>query len=420
VDQQQQFRRWRPTRRQLLWAAGIVIALAFLIIAVCGYLFGWKWTGLVKDANFHRRTLWDWLELLIVPVVLAIGGYLFTRSESKRTQDIANQQRDLDREIADERRQDDTLQAYLDGMSQLLTDKDRPLHRSQLGDSLSTVARARTLTVLPRLEGERKGSVLQFLVESTLITKKRLILKLKGADLSGAYLRGATLGGAELSGVDLSRADLSGAILEYADLEYANLSNANLEDADLWGANLEHADLSGAYLTSAILQGANLTEANLREANLQAVDMTEANLYKANLQAVDMTEAKSNLYVEAPPHAAYLFGAYMDEANLAGANLSGVESIFPPVLMELATSLEGAIMPNGQKYKDWLKTSEGQLSITKGATTWLKTYEGQLWLNEGIEDGVPGGSKGRKYLDWLKTSEGQNWLKTYKGDDAEV
>jgi hypothetical protein len=57
-------------------------------------------------------------------------------------QDIANQQRNLDREIADERRQDDMLLAYLAGMSQLLTDKDRPLHRAQLGDSLSTVARA--------------------------------------------------------------------------------------------------------------------------------------------------------------------------------------------------------------------------------------------------------------------------------------
>ena len=42
----------------------------------------------------------------------------------------ADQQRTLDRELADERRQDDMLQAYLDGMSQLLSDKERPLHRA--------------------------------------------------------------------------------------------------------------------------------------------------------------------------------------------------------------------------------------------------------------------------------------------------
>ncbi len=89
MDQQQQSR-WRPTRGQLLWVSGIA-ALAFVITVVCGYLFGWKWTGLPE------RTLWDWLSLLIVPLVLALGGYLFTRSENERTRQSAEQQRDLDR-----------------------------------------------------------------------------------------------------------------------------------------------------------------------------------------------------------------------------------------------------------------------------------------------------------------------------------
>src|SRR5215210_5632192 len=66
------------SKKQLLWTGGIT-SLAFLLIVICGYLFGWKWTGLPK------RTLWDWLDLLIVPVVLAIGGYLFTRSENRST-----------------------------------------------------------------------------------------------------------------------------------------------------------------------------------------------------------------------------------------------------------------------------------------------------------------------------------------------
>ena len=419
---------------------GAIAAIALIVGIVGGILFyGYQarpgWVGVAN------KKFWDYLELLIVPAALAIGVYLLNRAQQERERRVEEARGERELEVENQRAQDEALQAYLDQMSQLLIDKERPLHRSQRGDSLgelenlegetergtrdgsrmglgtvSTVARARTLTVLPRLEGERKGSVLQFLVESNLITKNRLILKLKGADLSGAYVPGATLGGADLSGVDLSgvdlsRADLSGANLSYADLSYANLSNTNLEDTDLWGAKLEHADLSEAYLTSAILQGADMTEAILYKANLQAVDMTEAILYKANLQAVDMTEAKPNLYLggETSPHAAYLFGAYMDEANLAGANLSGV-AIDPRNLMDQATSLEGAIMPNGLKYKNWLKTSEGQLSITKGATTWLKTSEGQRWLNEGIKDGVPWDGKKRKYLDWLKTPEGQNWL----------
>ncbi len=135
--------RWRPNNiRQLLWVVGIVVALALVLMVICGYVFRWKWTGLVADASYPWRTLWDWLGLLVVPVVLAIGGYLFTRSENRRTRENAERQRTLDRELADERRQDDMLQSYLEGMSQLLTDKERPLHRAELGDYLSTVARA--------------------------------------------------------------------------------------------------------------------------------------------------------------------------------------------------------------------------------------------------------------------------------------
>jgi len=127
VEQLQQ-PRWRPTRRQLLWAGGIA-ALAFLCIVICGYLFGWTWTGLPK------RTFWDWLDLLIVPVVLAVGGYLFTRSENRAT-----------RAAAEQRAQDEALQAYLDRMGNLLFDKDTPLGPHGAPPEVRTLARAHTLT----------------------------------------------------------------------------------------------------------------------------------------------------------------------------------------------------------------------------------------------------------------------------------
>jgi hypothetical protein len=47
------------------------VALAFSIIVIRGYLFEWKCTGLPK------RTLWDWLQLLIILAVLAGGGLWF-------------------------------------------------------------------------------------------------------------------------------------------------------------------------------------------------------------------------------------------------------------------------------------------------------------------------------------------------------
>jgi uncharacterized protein YjbI with pentapeptide repeats len=111
-------------------------------------------------------------------------------------------------------------------MAELLTDKDLPLHSAQPGDSLCTVARARTLTVLGRLDGGRKGSVMQFLYESGLIYKERTLLK-----ASDLIERGHNI-------VSLHQADLSDADLREANLIGADLRGANLSGAQGWTGNL--------------------------------------------------------------------------------------------------------------------------------------------------------------------------------------
>ena len=267
---------WRPTPRQSLWAIRLGIVLSLLV--AIGYSYG--------------ITLWDWIKLPVVPAAIAAAGLWFNRQqqERQRADDWRQQERALD--IADQRAQDDALQAYLDQMSLMLTNKERPLRRAQPGDDLSVVARARKLTVLTKLEKkrkldkDRKGSVLQFLYESGLITKDRRIL-------------------------DLSKADLFMADLYWAKLSEANLHGVYLIKANLIQADLVKADLSGAYLIEADLIRADLSEANL-----------------------------SN--------------AWLRHANLSSATGLTDEQI------TAARTLEGATMPNGQKYEDWLKDKEGR------------------------------------------------------------
>src|SRR5215218_8332097 len=215
---------------------------------------------LILVGYHYKITLWDWAKLLFVPAVLALGGYLFTRSENHRTQKIADQRAQDDRDLANDRRQDEALQAYLDQMSQLLTDKERPLRRTQQGDNLSVVARARTLTVLQKLGPDHKRSTLHFLYESGLITRELVVslvdADLSGAELSGAVLREAYLVGASLRGTYLSRADLSGADLSGADLSEAYLGEADLSEAYLSGTNLSRANFSGANFSGAYLNKA--------------------------------------------------------------------------------------------------------------------------------------------------------------------
>jgi hypothetical protein len=178
VDDHQQSRS-RPTRKQLLWTLGIVAV--FTIVIFIGYRYG--------------ITLWDWLKLLVVSAVFAGGGLWFNRQQRERELRIAREQQEREVEIAERRVQDEALHAYLDQMSDMLIPKiDQPsLYEARPGDSLSSVVRARTLTVLPRLDGDRKARVVQFLCESGLIVVNRPIFAMSGADLSGADLSGAVL-----------------------------------------------------------------------------------------------------------------------------------------------------------------------------------------------------------------------------------
>ena len=152
---------WRPTREQVLWAVRIAIVIGVIlgILTLVGLPFG--------------ISLWEWVKLLIVPAVIAAGGLWFNQQQKRR-----------ELEIADQRAQDEALQAYLDQMSQLLTDKERPLHKALPSDHLSRMARARTLTVLARLDGDRKAYVVQFLHESGLLVQGHRVLALEGADLT--------------------------------------------------------------------------------------------------------------------------------------------------------------------------------------------------------------------------------------------
>src|SRR5215217_1084541 len=208
VDQQQQSR-WQTIGKWVLWAVGIAAVLTVAVFI--GYRYG--------------ITLWDWIKLLIVPAVIAGGGLWFNVQQREREQRIAN-----------ERAQDEALQGYLDGMSKLLTDKEQPLHKAQPGDNLSAVARARTLTVLGRLDSGRKRSVLQFLFESGLIYKEQTLLD-EGKLIKRRY-----------NIVSLGKADLHEADLREANLREANLREAFLYGADLRRANLSEADLRGARL----------------------------------------------------------------------------------------------------------------------------------------------------------------------------
>jgi len=285
------------------------------LLIVIGYAYQWTGFGASTIVTLNPneeiqlpKTLWDWLELLVIPIVLAISAAWFSRVERRSEQAIAKQRIEEERRIADDRAQDTALQAYLEQMAALLLDKS--LRQSEEGSEERAMARAWTLTFLRRLNGERKGVLLRFLYESDLITKEKSTFSLALADLSEA-----NLGRADLSGANLSGANLSGANLSRAALGGTNLSGAYLIGANLSGAKLSEANLGRAYLSLANLSLANLIDANLMGATLIEANLMGANLMGANLRNADLMGA--NLM------GAYLIGAALEGALLIGTNLSG-------------------------------------------------------------------------------------------------
>lgn len=209
------------------------------------------------------KTLWDWLQLLGIPVALATLAFLLNDAQSSREQrreaKRETQQRKIeDRRAAQQRRtaadveRESTLRTYLAQMSDLML--DRRLLRSKVGADVRNVARTATLTAVRRLDGPRRGLVVEFLAEARLLypdNSGNAPLRLSSADLNHAHLAGALLSGADLASVDLSGADLRKTALSDADLTITNLRGANLSEAFLADVQLAGANLRGANLTAA-------------------------------------------------------------------------------------------------------------------------------------------------------------------------
>jgi uncharacterized protein YjbI with pentapeptide repeats len=328
---------WRQLSQRRV---AIVVTAAIIVVAVALIIVGYQFdvtgfngytqvstirslsgpsAGTVTRTEVYQpgKTLWDWLQLLIVPIVLAVGGYVINLTISRGEQEATRQRAKTEQEIASDNQREMALQDYIDKLSELLLhEKLRELKPEY--EEVRKIARVRTLTVLPRLDKERKRSVLQFLYESDLIYKGKSII-----DLDGAFLSEANLSKAELTGANLSKANLSG----------ANLSGAFVWEANLREANLSKANLSGAILGGTNLSRANLGGANLREAFLNGTNLSGANLSGADLKGADLKVSEDDLPSEMP------------DANLSRANLFGAKVATEQ--LDKARSLKGATMPDG-------------------------------------------------------------------------
>ena len=333
-------------RNQKLIRFCFVVVAVFLIVSIANKyplvlkkaqdFLCQEWTGFCESTTGKQsvKRLWDWLELVAVPIVIAILGQQFQNRDREKVE----QKAELEREIAKDNLSEGAIQVYLDRIAGLLLDKE--LRKELFSDNdfpnqdnpVQDLARILTITILRRLEGdlERQVRIIHFLRDTDLLGFIFKNANLSRINLEGAHLVEANLGGTNLGGANLEGAHLWEANLEGAHLRGARLKGAYLGGANLGGANLEGAHLRGVYLEGAHLEEANLEEAHLRgahleEAHLERDNLEEAHLEKANLEGAHLGGANlrgANLE-EADLERAHLGGANLRGANLEGANLRG-------------------------------------------------------------------------------------------------
>jgi uncharacterized protein YjbI with pentapeptide repeats len=226
--------------------------------------YDYTWTGFgSRSASLPAepaKTLWDWLDLLIVPLFLALGAFFLDGSRKRSDQGIEK-----------DRQRQEILDHYFDSITELLI--EGKLVGEQAFPHAQSIARSRTLTALRLLDPDRKAQLLQFLIEARLIGKNPII-SLNGADFRAANLTEAVLVGAELRGAYFDR---------------ASFKNANLKDADLRGSSLQAADFTGATFANTDLRQAKLQKAQLKGIKATDSKWTDAHLDGAKPRKVVQT-----------------------------------------------------------------------------------------------------------------------------------
>ncbi|HLW41163.1 MAG TPA: hypothetical protein VKY82_02195 [Flavobacterium sp.] len=174
----------------------VCILLCGLILIICWAInpkAAPEWTGFSEYNTINYRTLWDWLDLIIIPGSIGLFAWIFTSYE-----------KDKNKRIENEKFKDVTLNSFLKVMAELIINNDLP---GTPNPKSLAIAKTRMNIALDHLDGARKGQVLQFLYQSDLIDKNPN-LKLLGANFNDSIINNLVLIDAEIKGAHFERASL--------------------------------------------------------------------------------------------------------------------------------------------------------------------------------------------------------------------
>lgn len=327
----------------LTMTVGGVIGL--VIGATMAFIYKFEWSG------FKDKNLWDWMQLLILPILVAAGGLLLDnqidRREEKRAKNRSDQET-LKLYYDQMKTYTPTIKSLLSEISQIKDTEGKKFQSEKLDKiekelnnvrpELETI-RSLTLTVLDELDSEHKSQVVRYLYNIGVIrleiprrinkiSDKNCIrtsqqgqdnylyesaIQLDGVDLSGVNFINRNIKFINFCGVKLKQAKFINSDLSYANINQADLSEANLDRAIFSGIEFDNVEkIDKKYRLAMILKNNSRILQKLQENDATQTDNFSNEEFEPLLDGQKLSDYGKDLS-----------NVNLQEVDLAGVNLAG-------------------------------------------------------------------------------------------------
>jgi uncharacterized protein YjbI with pentapeptide repeats len=225
----------------------------------------------------------------LIPALISILAVILQKTEMDSTGEnrhhdmlIAQLQRETDEEQIRTLGNETVFSNYIKNMADVILSSS-----TKMGNQHYIVTRALTITVLRRLDLEKKRLVILFLYDSGIIHRGGDIFAVNSPADPPKHLNGAVLNNIHCDG----GLDLSAILLRSVTLINASFSNSDLHESDFSNSILNGVNFSGANLDGTKFIDSQLQQSNFTGASVKNIQLTRANLTRSTITDEQFSQA---------------------------------------------------------------------------------------------------------------------------------
>ena len=274
----------------------------------------------ISDDETKRKrsqSILEWIKLLIsLSLPLTIGVFTFVTTLQNRS--IAQQQRELDKNQAEDVQRENAFSSYIDDISRF--------RQENIGDLLTNnekllYIRTKTLVTLRKVDKERKKQILWFLYDSSLLSTyenwiltgadfHRIEMESKECQFIDTYFWGVSFAETKFKRcifrnntfreANFEQADLTRSVFRVSSFMNSQLDHANFQDTTIYqisfhSSSLSYVDFRGARFDSVRFNNVNLTGAIFsNRQQLDQLDIRNSLLPDGSFSSIDQFHSKTN------------------------------------------------------------------------------------------------------------------------------